>query len=33
LRTIDDAFGIHRYLQHANDAGVVPMTRLFAPTR
>lgn len=31
LRTIEDAFGIHEYLNHANDAhlGVKPMTPLF----
>jgi hypothetical protein len=30
LRTIEDAFGIHEYLQRANAPGVVPMTPLFA---
>lgn len=33
LRTIEDAFGIHEYLGHANDAesgGVRPMVPLFA---
>jgi hypothetical protein len=30
LRTIEEAFGIHRYLGHAGDAGVVPMRALFA---
>ncbi len=30
LRTIEDAFGIHAYLAHANDATVVPMLPLFA---
>lgn len=32
LRTIEDAFGIHAYLEHAGDwsEGVRPMTRLFA---
>ncbi|MGZ3563187.1 MAG: alkaline phosphatase family protein [Vulcanimicrobiaceae bacterium] len=29
LRTIEDAFGIHEYLQRANAPGVVPMARLF----
>lgn len=29
LRTIEDAFGIHSYLGHANAAGVVPMLPLF----
>ncbi|TAM61234.1 phosphoesterase [bacterium] len=32
LRTLEDAFGIHAYLEHAGDweAGVRPMLRLFA---
>lgn len=30
LRTIEDAFGIHSYLAHAADRGVVPMLPLFA---
>jgi hypothetical protein len=29
LRTIEDAFGIHTYLGHANGPGVVPMLPLF----
>lgn len=30
LRTIEDAFGITRYLKRANAPGVVPMVKLFA---
>ncbi|MHB8148498.1 MAG: alkaline phosphatase family protein [Vulcanimicrobiaceae bacterium] len=30
LRTIEDAFGIHTYLNHAADEGVQPMLPLFA---
>jgi hypothetical protein len=35
LRTLEDAFGIHEHLAHANatEQGVVPMTELFAVTR
>jgi hypothetical protein len=33
LRTLEDAFGIHEYLGHANDPDVVPMTPLFAVGR
>ncbi|HEX5273811.1 MAG TPA: alkaline phosphatase family protein [Candidatus Rubrimentiphilum sp.] len=29
LRTIEDAFGIHKYLEHAGDAAAVPMAPLF----
>ncbi len=33
LRTIEDAFGIHRYLGHANDPTVVPMVPFFLRQR